>query len=331
MRVALVYNTASAVISGSEADLASDQEMKLIPELIADELTRRGHAVCCIPADWDVGRACRAARVDIVLNLAEGFAGTNGHEHLVPSLLDFAKIPYTGADAANMLILRDKAFTKEVLRTYGVKMPAHQLFTSPTERRDQSLVFPLIVKPVHEEASIGIRFSSVVTNDADLKRQLAKLLDDYRQPILAEEFVTGRELSVGVCGNGSLETLPLCEFSFVDTDPLRQFRSFEYKWLGAQETMSEPQDLSIPVRETLKATAKLCHATFRCRDYSRADFRLSLRDEVYFLEHNFNPGIGPNSHGLSNTFTKMAEFAGIPFGDMLEKLIAIAIRRYPSE
>jgi len=328
MRVAIVYNIAAAVVSGNRDDLASDREMELIPGLVADELTRRGHATCLIPASWDVGRACQAAGVDIALNLAEGFAGTNGHEHLVPSLLDFAEIPYTGADATNMLILRDKAFTKNILKAHGVRAPAHQLFTRPTERRDQGLAFPLILKPIREEASIGIRFSSVVCNDADLTRRLAELLSDYRQPVLSEEFVRGRELSVGVWGNSSPETLPVCEFTFFDTDPLRQFRSFEYKWLGEQEAMSAPTDLSTPVRETLEATAKLAHVIFRCRDYSRADFRLSPEGEVYFLEHNFNPGIGPNSRGLSNTFTKMAEFGGIPFGDMLERLIVMAVSRY---
>lgn len=328
MRIGIVHNVAAQVVAGPPDDLASDTEMAIIPELVGHELRRLGHEPFEIAADWSLAASCRSARLEIVLNLAEGFAGMNAHEHLVPCILDFHGIHYTGADAANMQIVRDKLFTKHILQDYGVRSPLHQLFESATEPLDRSLRFPLILKPVREEASIGIRFNSVVSSLSELLERAGQLIETYRQPVLAEEFIVGREFSVGILGNSSIDVLPPVEFRFADRDPLRQFRSFEYKWLGEQEAMVQPTDIDAVAVDTMNRYTVTAHRVLRCRDYSRSDFRLAEDGTVYLLEHNFNPGIGPNTHGLSNTLTRMAEFAGIDWPAMLERILSLALKRY---
>jgi D-alanine-D-alanine ligase len=167
-----------------------------------------------------------------------------------------------------------------------------------------------------------------VSTDEALRERVRELRRHYGRAILAEEFIAGREVSVGVWGNERPEALPPCEFRFEDDDPLRRFRSFEKKWLEGQEVMVPATDLAPAVLDEMSRAAVLAHRQLRCRDYSRADFRVRDDGRVYFLEHNYNPGIGPNTNGLSNTFTRMAEFAGLAFGKMLDELLSIATARH---
>jgi D-alanine-D-alanine ligase len=327
MRIGVAFNVAQRVIRGSSIDLLSDEESKLVPSLVAQTLASNGCEVFVIPANWDLATECKRCSVDVVLNLAEGFDGTNGFEHLVPTILDAGEIPYTGADAANILLVRDKYFTGLIVKSYGFLMPRSRLYCSNLDPLPSNLNFPLIIKPVAEEASLGISYSSVVTEPRRLREQAESLLSMYEQPVLIEEFISGREISVGVLGNESLETLPLCEFHFDSTDPLARFRSFESKWLEGPEAMSQPVDIPAEMAEKLRKLAMLAHRVLRCRDYSRSDFRITPQGEIYFLEHNYNPAIGPNSHGLSNTFTRMAEFAGFSFSEMLLRIIGLSLRR----
>lgn len=329
MTIGIVYNRATRCFRGPQADLMSDAEMGLIPQLVLSELSAHNADAVLIYADWDLLARCRAANITLALNLAEGFGEYNAHEHLVPCVLDYGCIPYTGADATNMLVVRDKLLTKRIMASVAVKTPRWRIIPDCLHADDAAgLPFPLILKPVREEASIGIRYDSVVLDRSHLLARLKDLIDTYRQPVLVEEYIVGREISIGVWGNTSLFALPPCEFIFDDGDELRQFRSFEYKWLQHQEHMLLPLDLEPALLDQMNRIAMNAHTVLGCRDYSRCDFRVARSGEPYFLEHNFNPGIGPNSHGLSNTFTRMAEFAGYSFGAMLMNIIRIASERH---
>jgi len=328
MKIGVIYNIAQDVFRGPALDLESDAEMKLIPQLIANELSRLGYDPVMIYADWRLIKNCHVNRIDLALNIAEGFENFNAHEHMVASLLDYGRIRYTGADPTNILLVRDKVLTKRIVEALGVRTPAWQLVRRPVVSNLSHLTFPLILKPVREEASIGIGYDSVVRDHDQLIRKLTILIERYEQPVLIEEYIEGREISVGVWGYESLQALPPCEFIFPEEDPLRKFRSFEYKWLGDSEEMRYPDDISTELIETMGNIAIASHQALNCRDYSRCDFRLTHSGKIFFLEHNFNPGIGPNSHGLSNTFTRVAEYGGYSYGEMLQRILEIAQRRY---
>jgi len=327
MRIGIIHNLAKKCFIGPSTDLLSDVEMEVVPQLAAEELSRRGHSISLIQADWNLITSCRDANITIALNLAEGFEEYNSHEHLVPCLLEYGRIPYTGADPTNMLLVRDKLLTKHIIQATGVQTPKFHLFSTINVDKPVGLSYPMILKPVREEASIGITYESVVFDDVALKYRVRQLYVTYQQPVLAEEYIVGREISVGVWGNSDPTTLPPCEFLFKQESPFHKFRSFEHKWHGPRESMVLTNDIDQSTICRLNEIAISAHTILGCRDYSRVDFRLSTAGQIYFLEHNFNPGIGPNIHGLCNTFTMMAEYAGISFGDMLEKIIAIACKR----
>jgi len=327
MRIVVAYNRPTEVVTGRPEHLETDHQLAYDTRVAAETLAAAGHAVQRIEADWDLLRACQAARPDMIFNLVEGFAGTNAHEHIAPCLFDLAGLPYTGADPVNLLMIRDKVYTKDILRAHGFPMAPHRLLTRIDDGVDE-LRFPLILKPVREEGSLGIAFDSVVRSQADLRERLRNLFAIFRQPILAEEFIVGREFAAGVLGNATLRPLTSVEFKFPETDPLREFRSYEYKWHKGPETMVPAADIDDEILAALQSMAAKAHTILRCRDYSRADFRVAADGSIYFLEHNSNPGVGPNSRDFGNTFTTMAEFSGIDYGTLLQAIVDVALERY---
>lgn len=330
MRILILYNVATLLKKGDEQDLICEQEILIIVPLIVSLLQAKGYKVEALETSYSLWEQLKARKgtFDIVLNMAEAFGGGNNNEVLVPMMLEALDIPFTGASAHNMSTTLDKAQTKLIALANGVPTPPYQIFRKEDEILQSGLSFPLIVKPVREEASIGIRFDSVVHDLESLERKVRDTLRRYRQPAVAETFVLGREISVGVIGNGTdLHLLSPLEFLFKGAEtPFEKIRSYEYKWGGKQEQMVKAE-LPISIIERLNEYTKCMFTATECRDYARVDFRIREDGEVFLLEVNYNPGIGPNTHGLNNTLTKMASFDGCGFEDLVERILVTAMRR----
>lgn len=330
MRILILYNVAGTIKKGDELDMVCEQEIQIIVPLVATLLRTKGYEVETLETNHSLWENLKAKKssFDLILNLAEAFGGTNSNEVLVPTMLEALEIPFTGATAHNMTITMDKAQTKLIALANGVPTPAYQVFRDGTESLSGSLVFPLIVKPVREEASIGIRQDSVVKDLESLWRKTEEVFRLYRQPAIVELFVVGREISVGVIGNGqNLHVLPPLEFLFTEAKtPYEQIRSYEYKWGGKKEQMVEAA-LSLETTVLLANYVRCMFIATECRDYARMDFRIGSDGEIYLLEVNYNPGIGPNTHGLNNTLTKMMSFEGCSFDGLIERIVLTAAQR----
>lgn len=330
MRILILYNIARDLKKGTAIDLICEQEIEIIVPLVKALLTERGYRVETLEATldlWDELKA-RKGTVDLVFNMAEAFGGGNADEPLVPAMLEALGIPFTGASAHNMHLTLDKEKTKFVAQGCGIPVPEYQLFRSAGEPLRAELAFPLIVKPIREEASIGIHADNVVTNEADLRRKVVQLVELYRQPAIVEQFIIGREISVGVIGNGdTLHVFPPLEFLFAQaSSPLEAIRSYEYKWGGKKERMVCAELPGETVQRLFEYTTRAFVVT-ECRDYARMDYRVTDQGDIYLLEVNYNPGIGPNTHGLNNTFTMMASFGGYEFEDLVEWIVKTAAHR----
>ncbi|MEO9133248.1 MAG: hypothetical protein ABI240_18830, partial [Sphingomonas sp.] len=182
----------------------------MIAPLVREALINRGHAVELWEANFDLWERLKSRRhdFDIVFNLAEAFGGTNRFEPLVPAMLEALSIPFTGACAQTMAVTLDKVVTKRIAAALGVTTPRYLVAKSGIHDVGD-LTYPLIVKPVREEASIGISHESVVNDLAALNARVGLVQRMYGQPSLVEEFVNGREVSVGMVGNGAgLRVLP---------------------------------------------------------------------------------------------------------------------------
>lgn len=331
MKILILYNVARDLKKGEEADLTCEQEITIIVPLVSDVLTARGHQVETLETTFSVWEELKTRRnsFDLVFNLAEDFGGTNKYETLIPAMLEALEMPFTGATAQNMHLTLDKEKTKLIAIRYGIPVPEYQIFREVNDVLEPRLTFPLIVKPIREEASIGIHTSSVVTSEANLREQVSLTLERYAQPALVEQFVEGREISVGIVGNSpDLTVFPPLEFVFPEAgSPLEQIRSYEYKWGGKKEQMIRA---SLPDQTVtqLEEYTHIMYVATECRDYARMDYRLDAAGNVYLLEVNYNPGIGPNDQGLNNTLTMMVSFTGFSFEDLVERIVLIAARRY---
>lgn len=330
MKVLVLYNVARKLKKGIETDLICEQEILIIVPLVEGLLRARGFQVETLETTielWeDLKR--RKGQFDLVLNMAEAFGGGNDNETLIPAMLEGLEIPFTGASSHNMQLTLDKEKSKLVAKGYGIPVTPYQLFRSPYEPLSLHLNYPLIVKPVREEGSIGIYHDSVVKDERELRQKVSDTLARYRQPALVEQFIVGREISVGIIGNDDdLHVFPPLEFIFEGaTSDLEKIRSYEYKWGGKKEQMVKA-DLPFELAETLKGYARTAFIVTECRDYARFDFRVTGEGVAYLLEVNYNPGIGPNTHGLNNTLTMMASFDGYTFESLVEQIVRLAAKR----
>lgn len=330
-RVLVLYNLAERLEKGIQSDLLCEQEITIIVPLVVQLLNERGYKAEAMKANFNLWENLKARKADfdIVLNLAEAFGGGNNKETVVPAMLEGLNIPFTGASAHNMHFTLDKEKTKLVLMAHGIPSAQHQLFRTSTEELKSGLKFPFIVKPVREEASIGIYHDSVVTDEASLRQRISDSLMRYNQPVMVEEFIVGREISVGVVGNyPNLHSFQPLEFLFEGaSSDLERIRSYEYKWGGKKEQMVRAE-LPSDIIKRLTLYSEMAFVVTDCCDYARMDYRIDHDGNIYFLEVNYNPGIGPNTHGLNNTLTMMASFEGYSFEDLIEKIILLALERH---
>jgi D-alanine-D-alanine ligase len=289
--------------------------------------------VTLIEADEEAYNKFREVKPDIVFNIAEGTVGVS-REAQIPAMLDMLQIPYTGSDALTLAICLDKARTKEILSYY--KVPTAKFFVADRieDAENHDLSFPMIVKPISEGSGKGIYASSFVHNKEELKREIKRITSEYNQSALIEEFLSGREFTVAMLGNnGNLKVLPAIEMRYdkypEGTAPLY---SYEAKWiLDTKENEFDVFDCPANITKELEQKInKICTDTYRvlkCRDWSRIDLRLDKNGEPNIIEINPLPGIIPDPNENSS-FPKAARAAGIEYDDMINHVLASAIKRY---
>jgi len=238
----------------------------------------------------------RAEPVDAVFNLSERFRNQSGLDYGVAALMEMLALPYTGASAEGLMLARNKALTKMVLAYQGLRIP--HFFVCPLGQpvqRPSDVRFPLIVKPLDEDASVGIAQRSVVHDDPALAERVAFIHTRHNTAAIVEEFIEGRELYVGVIGNDPPRALPPIEMVFgEDTTAENRIATFKAKWShkyrethGIQNCIA--QNLSKELKERMAEVAVRTYQAAGLRDYGRIDVRLAHDDEIYIVEANPNP------------------------------------------
>ena len=149
----------------------------------------------------------------MVFNIAEGRCG-KFRESEVPAILDYLDIPYTGSNTFSLALALNKALTKKILKAENIPTPNFQLFTKGSQELDPVLKFPLIIKPNCEGSAKGIDISNVVNSKDDLYKKAKEIINSYKQEALVEEFIEGKELTVGILENGKTTILPILEIDF---------------------------------------------------------------------------------------------------------------------
>jgi len=291
------------------------------------------HPVTMIEADYNAFEKLKEIKPDIVFNVAEGFFGVS-REAQIPAMLDMLNIPYTGSDPSTLAICLDKARTKEILSYYRIPTPKFLIVDQVDDLNKFDLQFPVIVKPNAEGSSKGIFTSSYVNNYSDLEKEVERVLNEYNQSALLEEFLPGREFTVAMLGNGNeTEVLPIVEINYSEfPEDFIPIYSYEAKWIldtkeNPLDVFSCPAELSSELERKIKNVCLKTYKILRCKDWSRIDVRLDASGEPNIIEINPLPGILPDPKDNS-CYPKAARTAGMDYTTMLNKVLFTAAKRY---
>jgi D-alanine-D-alanine ligase len=290
------------------------------------------HRVSLVEADTTAFERFKSLKPDLVFNIAEGLLGAS-REAQIPAMLDMLGIPYTGSDPVTLGNCLDKRRTKEILNYHRVPTARFALAESLGEIPAR-LRYPLIVKPILEGSSKGVTDRALVRDRRALIRQAEWALATYRQPVLIEEFLPGREFTVALIGNGpQLRMLPIVEIDFATLPAgVNPIYSYEAKWLWDRE--ERPLQIfacPAPIDPILyNAIEDLCKKAFHvmgCRDWCRIDVRLDAGGMPNIIELNPLPGVLPRPE-QNSCFPKAARAAGLSYDEMILGVAEAAIARH---
>jgi D-alanine-D-alanine ligase len=289
---------------------------------IEDALRAAGHDVECVGHVRALAAKLVAGwRCDLVFNIAEGVAGF-GRESQVPALLEAYGIPYTFSDPLVCALTLHKGMAKHVARGCGVPTPSFAVVATPQEAAEVALPLPLFAKPVAEGSSKGVTGKSLVRSRAALVEVCSELLEQYRQPVLVEEYLSGREFTVGVLGTGAtaraLGTLEVVLLEGADAGVYSYRNKTQWESI-VKYGLLEPGSLRTEV-ERVALAAWRC---LGCRDAGRVDVRLDGAGRPQLLEVNPLAGLQPGYSDLPN----MAEMAGMSYRALIAEILSCTLAR----
>lgn len=326
-RVGLVCNTKSRVQAGNNnlpRDEEAEYDSQATVDKIADTIRLGGYECIILEADDSFYKKATDSNIQIAFNIAEGLHG-RGREAQVPTILDILGIPYTGSDPTALCVALDKAMCKRLMESYGVRTPGH-IVTDTPDIDYEALKYPVIIKPNAEGSSKGVPDACVAVNKAELKNMLQSDLSSYKEQMLIEEYIDGREFTVGLLGNGSdLHVFEPMEIQF-RKDAYLKYDVYSYdvkqdykKFISYQC----PANISEQQSKEMKSMAEQVFNGLGCNDFARADFRMDREGNIYFIEINPLPGL---AYGYSD-YPMLAEFCGVSYQELVLSVLHAGIRR----
>ncbi len=303
---------------------------------VVSTLRKLGHEVQPLGVKSDLG-VIRSAidkwKPHIAFNLLEEFDGVAVYDQHVVSYLELLHMPYTGCNPRGLMLARDKALTKKVLSFHRIPYPEFiEVPQGRAVKRPKWLTFPLIVKSVTEEASLGISQASIVEDDEKLSDRVAFIHNSVGSGALIERYIEGREFYVGVIGNGHLQVLPVWELIMdklpdeakrIATERVKWSRKYQQKYgITSREAKTLPEGKT----EEIQHLAKRVYRALELSGYARIDMRMDAAGKLYVLEANPNPQIAHDED-----FAESAEKANYEYKELLQELLSIGLRRRPAK
>lgn len=264
---------------------------------------------------------------DVILNFVESVEGISTYEYCMAGLFELLKVEFTGNQPLCLGNCLNKWKAKDILRANNINTPNAFVINKSAEvnRKTFPLKFPVILKLLTEDASIGISEYSVVKNFADLKMQLEFLTTTYNQNIIAEEYIDGRELNAAVLGG---KVLPISEIEFKGLPKgLPKIVTYDGKWIEKSVYYENtkpicPTDLDSNIKRKVETIALQAYNALGCRDYARVDIRLDENGIPFVIEVNPNPDISSDSG-----FARAAAADGLNHSELLLRIIKFALDR----
>jgi len=342
-RIALIANLKDDTIFDPNDPIDAGAEFDQVETVLAirEALESYGHEVVFLPGDRTLPVTISELSPDICFNIAEGLRG-DGREAQVPALCELLQIPYTGSRVVTNAISLDKTQTKRIWREAGLPTAPFLEFSSVDGIKNSALRFPLFVKPTREGTGMGIDSSAVVRNNKALAERVKWIIKTYQQPALVEEYLTGREFTVGFIGNfgdrskrfrpdfydkDGFHWFPILEIDTQDSVSPGVYghsaKEMEIFSSGAPEYICPAQISEQFSQRLINLTQKAAEA-LNVLDFGRVDIRLGASGEPYLLEINTLPGLNP----LISDICIMADAEGTDYEVLITEILYLAAQRY---
>lgn len=329
--ITVIYNDPTMIEPKPQQIDASITELRGEIEFIVNSLENAGFKVKCLPV-YNARKFINDLmnlKTDLIYNFCEMVELESKEEVFAAGLYELLKIPYTGSPPMTLGLCLDKAKTKIILSHHKIPTAKFEVLDEPLNGyRKVNLNFPLIVKPLHEDASVGISERSVVYEIKELDERVEFILKSFKQPALVEEFIDGREINVAILGNKPPIVLPISEIDFSNLPShLPRIVSYEAKWIPDTEYYQKtipvcPAPLEPELESKVKEIALSCYKIMGCRDYARVDMRIDKNGNPYVLEVNPNPDLSRNAG-----FMRSASVYGLTPSETIVKIAEIAFER----
>lgn len=316
----------------------SDPNFEVSPEVptteyhVIEALRDLGHKVRVLGAVSDIKTIVNTLteqNPDIVFNLTESFDGDRRMDKNIAGLLEMLRIPFTGTGAMGLLLCRDKRLCKELLSLHKIRVPNFSSLPHGRKVRvSKTIRYPLVVKPALEDGSEGISNASLVNDDTELADRVRYMHQRWEQPAIAEEYIKGRELYVGILGNKRLTVLPIRECLFESSGKEGpQLATYRVKWNAEYRKKWNITfgyaELDSAIVKKINHICKKVYHVLHIQDYGRIDLRLTKDNQVVILEANPNPDLA-----YGEEVAEAAEKSGLSYEQFIDCILDHALRRY---
>lgn len=270
-----------------------------------------------------LGQKIQSFQPDVIFNLADQFRNNRAFDQNIVSFLEMHGLPFTGCGSTGLTLCKHKAISKKILGYHRIRVPEFTVITRGRRGiRPRRLKFPILIKPLKEEASYGIAQASFVENDDQFRERVQFIHEKYDNDVIAEEYIAGREFYVSILGNQRLQALPIRELVFKEVPPDEpKIATYRAKWdeeyrkrWGLQNQFAENLDPAL-VRD-IEQTCKRIYRLLTIDGYARIDLRVTPANEIYFIEANPNPVLAADED-----FAQSALKAGLAYPQLIERIV----------
>jgi len=332
LRILVLFDSAGTPPADQDYTEEFKREEWFTEAAVVETLQLAGHQVRTLGIYDDIGTLLTDLKTnptDVVFNLTEVFRGKAHLDKNIPAFLDLVGVPYTGCGPDGLILCNNKALSKKILTYHRIKVPRFQTYRRGNRIWMPSrLSFPLVVKPLREEASTGISQASFVRDEERFRERVRFIHDKLGMNAIAEEYIEGKELYVSILGNRRLAALPIREMKFGEVpegEPC--LATYSAKWddkyrerWGISNCFAA--GIAPGVAEKIHRICKRAYRALRIDGYARFDCRLTPQDELYILEANGNPELAQGDE-----FAESAKKAGLTYDRLLQRIIRLGLSR----
>lgn len=312
-RLAILYSDAKREYFPTEEQFITEAEVKDRAISLVPYFEKLGFKVDMLPGNNDLPYLIHASGVkyDFVLNLVDSVMGKEHLSAAIPATLELLNIPYIGTGMLGLAINSNKFLTKKLLEQAGVPLPRYQLFSNPNEPIDPHLKFPLISKLNEVHGSVAIDQNSVSENEAQLRIQLKNLIGTYKQPVLVEEFIVGKELTAYLL-EGATRKVYVAEKVFRESSEKYKIASFDAVW----NDINSYDYAKVDAQGILEGYVRSAFEVLKMDDYAKFDMRQDESGRYYFIDCNANPAFG-----VECAVGNVLKLYGIDFDEVIRRLL----------